>query len=245
MISDLVDIGLIGGTGVGSRLAEAGGQSVLVPTPFGPMRGRLQQRNDYRAVVVARHSAGHKTPPHGVNYRAIAWGLRHLGVKGVFSTAAVGSLRTEWGPGTLAACDDLIDMTFRNLTMYERGVRHVDVSSPFPAHGALLAALREAGEEPRTATYLGANGPRYETPTEIKMMQSWGGDVVGMTASSEAIAMAEAGVPYACLAVVTNLGCGLATGDLNHEEVVNVMENRGDLIVRLLDEAARGWLALV
>ena len=208
------------------------------------MRGLIQSRNGYRAVVVARHSTGHKTPPHGVNYRGIAWALKSLGVRGICSTAAVGSLRTEWGPGTLAVCDDMIDMTYRNLTLFERGVKHVDVSSPFPAHPSLVAAVSALTEgEVRRATYLGANGPRYETPSEIRMMQNWGGDVVGMTASSEAIAMAEAGVPYGCLAVVTNLGCGLEAGDLNHEDVVNVMESKGDLIVRILDEAARVQLA--
>ncbi|MBX3096729.1 MAG: MTAP family purine nucleoside phosphorylase [Fimbriimonadaceae bacterium] len=238
-----IKIGLIGGTGVGSRLQSMGGQSLLVPTPYGPMRGLIQSRSGYRAVVVARHSTGHKTPPHDVNYRAIAWGLKSLGVRGVFSTAAVGSLRTDWGPGTLAVCNDMIDMTYRNLTMFERGVKHVDVSSPFPAHPSLAASVAKCtGGEVRFGTYLGSNGPRYETPSEIRMMQSWGGDVVGMTASSEAIAMAETGVPYACLAVVTNLGCGLAGGDLNHEEVVDIMDQQGDLIVRILDEAARTQL---
>jgi purine nucleoside phosphorylase len=52
-----------------------------------------------------------------------------------------------------------------------------------------------------------------------------------MTASSEAIVMKEAGVPYGCLGVVTNLGCGLASGSLDHSEVVDVMKTKGQAVV--------------
>ncbi|MER3496125.1 MAG: 5'-methylthioadenosine phosphorylase, partial [Armatimonadota bacterium] len=70
-----------------------------------------------------------------------------------------------------------------------------------------------------SGTYLNLNGPRYETPAEVRLFGQWGADVVGMTAGSEAILMKEAGVPYACVAVVTNLGTGLSSTPLSHKEV--------------------------
>jgi len=84
------------------------------------------------------------------------------------------------------------------------------------------------------------DGPRYETPGEIEMLRKLGGDIVGMTAATEAIAFRELGVPYACLAVVTNHAAGMGAAELGHEEVVEVMESAGEKAVRLFLEAARG-----
>ncbi|HCM73268.1 MAG TPA: S-methyl-5'-thioadenosine phosphorylase, partial [Armatimonadetes bacterium] len=110
------DAALIGGTGIGEILRAHPGRAVMVPTPFGPMRGWLQDRQGQRVIVVARHAAGHKTPPHGIGYRAMAEGLRLMGVRRCLATAAVGSLRVDWAPGTLAVVTDFIDATGRQVT---------------------------------------------------------------------------------------------------------------------------------
>jgi 5'-methylthioadenosine phosphorylase len=89
-----------------------------------------------------------------------------------------------------------------------------------------------------SAVYVGYDGPRYETPAEVKALGQLGGDVVGMTASTEAVLMREAGVDYGCLAIVTNLGSGLASEHLSHDEVVNVMESLGGQIAEALLSAA-------
>jgi 5'-methylthioadenosine phosphorylase len=227
-----VDVALIGGTGVGERLAALGGQALFVPTPFGTVRGRFVDHDGLRIVLVSRHSAGHKTAPHNVNFEAIADGLRRLGVRGCLATAAVGSLRDDWCTGTFAACTDFIDATGRQTTLFDREVRHTDFSSPFPLHG-----LFEDSQSP--CVYAGMNGPRYETPFEVALLRKLGADVVGMTAANEAIAMREAGVPYGCLAIVTNLGCGISDRQLDHGEVGDAMRTHGDKIVAALLEAAR------
>jgi 5'-methylthioadenosine phosphorylase len=64
-------------------------------------------------------------------------------------------------------------------------------------------------------------------------------DVVGMTASSEAILMREAEVDYACLAIVTNLASGISATPLDHQEVVDEMLRSGERAVNLLLAAAR------
>ncbi|RYG71773.1 S-methyl-5'-thioadenosine phosphorylase, partial [bacterium] len=82
--------------------------------------------------------------------------------------------------------------------------------------------------------YLNLNGPRYETPREVRTFGTFGADVVGMTAGTEAVVMRETGVPYALVAVVTNLGTGLSATDLHHGEVEDVMKARGGDVVNLL-----------
>jgi 5'-methylthioadenosine phosphorylase len=174
-----------------------------------------------------------------INYRAIAAGLRSLGVQRCFSSAAVGSLNVQKGPGTVGICTDMIDLTARNLTLFDKEVKHTDMGEPFPLSQTLSrvcsAHVLETWED---VTYVGANGPRYEAPAEIRAMRILGGDVVGMTATSEAILCREAGVPYACLAVVTNLGCGLSKEELRHGEVTDVMKKMGGAVTEILLEAA-------
>ncbi len=236
-----VDVGIIGGTGIGDRLASLGGTVTHVPTPYGMMRGMVLEQNGVRFFLVRRHSAGHKTPPHQVNYKAFAAGLQALGARRCFASAAVGSLRPDWVPGTFVVCSDFLDLTFRNLTMFERVVEHRDFTDPTSPSGN--RALVEAGEhlgieiEPK-GIYLGLNGPRYETPHEIQMLKNIG-DVVGMTASSEAICMREVGIDYSCLAVVTNLAAGISETPLHHGEVVEVMQTRGEKAVQLFLHAAQ------
>lgn len=234
-------VGIIGGTGIGPRLQALGGSPVVVPTEYGPFRARLIQREYCELVLVQRHSAGHKTPPHRINFRAIAKGLQTLGVVGCYATAAVGGLKAHQRPGDMVLLDDFIDLTFRRLTMWDRLVHHADFSTPFSAK--MRAAMLESAQAldltlVDSGTYVGGDGPRYESPAEVATYAQLGGDVVGMTASTEAILLGELKIPYCCLAVITNLGTGISETPLNHQEVVDAMEVAGPAAVKLLLEAA-------
>lgn len=234
-----IEAAIIGGTGVGERLGAMGGRPFHVPTAAGILRGRVIEVEGRGVLLLRRHSAGHKVPPHLVNYKAMALALKQLQVRACFSTAAVGSLRPHWGPGTLVVPHDFLDLTARNQTLYDREVVHVDFSDPLPAGHQILAAAKDVGlpVEDR-GIYVCGNGPRYESPHEIDLYGKVG-DVVGMTASTEAILMHEAGVPYGCLAVVTNLACGIADQPLSHEEVVDEMGRSGEKAVRILLRAVQ------
>ncbi|MER3559496.1 MAG: S-methyl-5'-thioadenosine phosphorylase, partial [Armatimonadota bacterium] len=84
-----------------------------------------------------------------------------------------------------------------------------------------------------TGVYVCAPGPRYETPAEIRMFRMLGGDVIGMTVVPEAILFREAGIHYASVSVVTNLGTGLSQSPLSHEEVTEVMRSVTETLARL------------
>ena len=235
------DIGIIGGTGIGSRLAELGGVPWHVPTSEGILRGRMLEHDGKRLFLMQRHSAGHKVPPHRVNYKAMALGLKAMGAKYCLATAAVGSLRPEWGAGTLGICSEFVDLSSRNITLFDRAVSHTDFSHPMgdKTRNALLSAARKhrPGFQ-ESVNYVCLNGPRYEAPAEIQYVRKIGGDVVGMTAATEAIAVGEAGVDYGCIAIITNLAAGISETKLNHLEVVDEMERSGETAVKILLAAA-------
>ena len=57
---------------------------------------------------------------------------------------------------------------------------------------------------------------------------------LGMTAASEAIAMREAGIDYACLSVITNFAAGISATPLAHGEVAEQMDKSGEAAIKVL-----------
>jgi 5'-methylthioadenosine phosphorylase len=141
----------------------------------------------------------------------------------------------------MVACSDFTDPSGRNLTLFSDAVQHTDFGQPFSARviRAFVSSGREMGVTVQpSGTYINSNGPRYETPNEIRLLEHVG-DIVGMTAASEAIVMREAGIEYGCLAVVSNLAAGLADVELSHADVVRQMKESGATALNVLLGAAK------
>src|SRR4028119_2294357 len=116
------DVGVIGGTGLYSLMADA--TEVPVDTPWGPpsdplLLGEIAGRS---VAFVPRHGRDHRHAPHQANYRANLWALRAVGVRQVLAPCAVGSLRPQLGPGSLVLLDQVVDRTAgRQHTFYSDG----------------------------------------------------------------------------------------------------------------------------
>jgi 5'-methylthioadenosine phosphorylase len=176
-----------------------------------------------------------------VIFLAMAQGIKQMDIRFCLASAAVGSLRIDWPTGTMVTCSDFSDPSARDLTLFSDEVRHTDFREPFSprVREAIIASGKCIGHLVHPlGIYINSNGPRYETPNEIKLLRNVG-DVVGMTAASEAIVMREAGVEYGCLAVVSNLAAGLEDVPLSHEDVVRKMKDSGSIVLNILLEAAK------
>lgn len=225
---------IIGGTGVGELLLAKGTRAIHIPTKYGLVRARELGGN---VLVLARHGAGHKLPPSSVNYTAMSEALRLLRIEYCYSTAAVGSLDSAMPVGTLCVCSDLLDVSGRGSVRFETVVEHCDMTHPFDlsARSKLIESAMSAGIDiSEEGVYVCVNGPRYETPAEIQAIRTLGGQLIGMTAGSEAVVMREAGIKYACLAIVTNFAAGLQESPLSHDEVVAEMKVSGDKALKVL-----------
>jgi len=86
------------------------------------------------------------------------------------------------------------------------------------------------------ATYVCTEGPRFETPAEINMFSKFG-EVVGMTGVPEVVMAHEAGMCYASLCIVTNWAAGLSSQKLSPEEVMEIMKEKGEVVLTLLLES--------
>lgn len=217
-------------------------------TPYGtvePVVGNLANRE---LVFMSRHGRDHATPPHLVNYRANIWALRKLGVQKIIATAAVGSLSPSFRLGELVLLDQFLDFTkSRPQTFYEggkQGVLHVDMTEPYCS--AVRQVIMDASEHlgfavKNGACYVCTEGPRFETPAEIRMFQRLGADLVGMTSVPEVVLARELGMCYASIGMVTNEAAGIATHPLTHAEVTESMKIPGVKVAQLIQETFELW----
>ncbi|MFQ6075423.1 MAG: S-methyl-5'-thioinosine phosphorylase, partial [Candidatus Bathyarchaeia archaeon] len=198
---------IIGGTGLESLLPE--GTKTRVGTPYGPTPPITLARIGGREVAfLPRHGERHTHAPHRINYRANIWALHTLGVERVLATSAVGGINVEYSPGDLVIPDDFIDFTkHRALTFYDEApVTHIDMTEAYCPE--LRRILIEAAKERRAGVwergvYACTEGPRFETPAEIRMLRALGCDVVGMTGFPEVVLAREVETCYATLCYVS------------------------------------------
>jgi 5'-methylthioadenosine phosphorylase len=238
-------LAIIGGTGVYGLASAAVGDPKPVETTYGPTVVSPAELSGHEVFFLARHGPDHAIPPHRINYRANIAAIRDLGCTAVIATNAVGSLRRDIPPASFIVPDQFIDFTkVRPLSFFdgdsEHGVKHVDMTEPYcpNVRGWLLAAAAEVGERCADGgTYLCAEGPRFETPAEIRMFAAWGADVVGMTGVPEVVLAREAGLCYASLCLVTNFAAGISTTPLSHQEVTELMDGRIEDVNELLAAA--------
>jgi 5'-methylthioadenosine phosphorylase len=236
-------VAIIGGTGVYESGFLAGVTDITVQTPYG---AAVAQQGVYtgpsgrqlEVAFLARHGAGHSVPPHRINYRANIWGLAELGVERIVGTAAVGGLRDDLPPGHCVLVDSFLDFTRgRAGTFFEgdfgpaggpTGVAHTDMTEPYcgEMRGLLRRAAESSGIEVASGgCYVCTDGPRFESPAEIRMFRMLGADVVGMTNVPEVVLARELGMCYALVAMVTNYAAGMTANRLTHAEVVETMAN--------------------
>jgi len=243
---EMIKIGIIGGTGVYDPKILTGVSEENVKTEYGTIRVKVGEYKSKPVAFLARHGQDHAVPPHRINYRGNIMALKRLGVERIVATGAVGSLNLEMRPGEAVLVDQFIDFTKNRVQTFfddgEKGVLHVDMTGPYcldlrktiiNAAQTLAMPLKSSG------TYVCTEGPRFETPAEIKMYSAMGGDLVGMTSVPEVILAKEAEICYATIALVTNYAAGISPTPLTHAEVMEAMrsnqENLKSLIMRTIE----------
>ena len=202
-------IGIIGGSGL-YNLPIGEKEEVEVKTPFGAasdrlVKGKLEGKE---VVFLARHGRGHTVNPSEINYRANIFAMKKIGVNRIISLRAVGSLKGELRPKDIVIPDQLIDRTRgRASTFFEGGiVAHVGFADPFckGLSKILFEVSKEKYESHMGGTYVCMEGPMFSTRAESRLYQSWGADIIGMTALPEAKLAREAEICYGAVSTVTD-----------------------------------------
>jgi len=234
-------LGVIGGSGIYDIPGVEISESAKMTTPFGEPSDiyRIGKFEGAEVAFLPRHGSMHHIQPHKINYRANIWGFRELGVKRILSIGASGGISSTLKPGSIAAPDQIIDMTSgRDSTFYDEDeVVHIDFTEPFcpDLREHIFAAAETAGIKIiRQGTYICVNGPRLETASEIRAFLMLGADMVGMTGMPEAVLARELEICFAGISVITNYAAGISSEKLTAREVVESMRGATEKINGLL-----------
>lgn len=162
-----------------------------------------------------------------------------LGVRIVVLTNAAGGVRRTLGPGDLVLLDDHVNWMFTSPLfgpVRAGEERFPDMSEPYDRvlRRLALEAASEMGERVEEGTYAAVLGPQYETPSEVRLLECLGVDVVGMSTVPEVLIARALGLRCLAFSVVTNEAAGIGRGPLRHDEVVERGRVGGERLARVI-----------
>lgn len=152
--------------------------------------------------------------------------LKLLGVEKLIVTNAAGGVNTNFKPGDLMIINDHINFSGTNpligANLKEFGPRFPDMSSAYCKELIDTAkdVAKHLGIELKEGVYFMMTGPSYETPAEIRMIRTLGGDAVGMSTVPEVIVANHSGMKVLGISCITNMAAGILEVPLSHEEVI-------------------------
>jgi purine-nucleoside phosphorylase len=164
-----------------------------------------------------------------------------LGVKILVVTNAAGGINPQYNPGDLMIIEDHINFLGVSplIGIQENGgIKFLDMTQAYSTR--LREKLDNAAERAaiglRRGVYLATLGPNYETPAEVKAFAWIGADVVGMSTVLEVIVARYHNIEVAGLSCITNMGAGISSKKLTHEEVLATGKATEDKLIKLLTE---------
>lgn len=165
--------------------------------------------------------------------------LVHLGCRTLVITNSAGGIGRGYTPGDLVLIRDHVNLTGRNPLIGDNddrlGPRFPDMSNAYDRElrGLALRVAQDEGIPLHEGVYTWMVGPSYETPAEIHMARTVGGDLAGMSTVPEVIAAVHMGARVLGISCVTNMAAGMQE-TLSHAEVKATAERVKGRFVRLL-----------
>lgn len=169
-------------------------------------------------VVLRRHGVDQFVPAHRIDHGRNIEVLSELGCGRILALGSTGSLRTDWPAGTMVAPDDFFAPSV-TPTFHEGVDGHSLPGFDAPWRRRVVDAWTAAVDTGLVdgGVYAQTRGPRFESPAEIRYLAAWA-DLVGMTLVHELVLAREAGLAYAAICTIDNLGNGLGEVDLTMED---------------------------
>ncbi|HAQ60154.1 MAG TPA: purine-nucleoside phosphorylase [Microbacterium sp.] len=193
----------------------------------GTLRSVRTPQGRHVLVIGART---HYYEGHGV--RRVVHSVRTAAAAGariMVLTNGAGGIRETWAPGQPVLLSDHINLTADSPL---EGATFIDLTDLYSRR--LRDIARTVDPTLDEGVYCQFRGPHYETPAEVQMAKTIGGDIVGMSTALEAIAARQAGMEVLGFSLITNLAAGIQKAPLSHEEVIAAGRNAEPVISSLL-----------
>ncbi len=179
-------------------------------TPFGKSQEVFLVSGETPFYLLPRYGVGlGKTAPRKINDLANMYALKDLGAKHVLAWGPCGAVTHNIAVGDLVIPDDVIDYTYlRHKTYFEDSplgfLRQFPVFCPSLRRivGDVLADMKLVYHG--SGTIAVSEGPRLETPAEVRMLASIGAETVTHTFVPEVFLAKELQMCYAAVTYVVN-----------------------------------------
>ena len=151
--------------------------------------------------------------------------LAMLGIEVLLLTNSAGGLDPQMKPGDLMVIEDHINLMGDNPLMGPNiknlGPRFPDMTEAYDKEltETMVNVLTQQKTRFWKGVYCGVSGPTYETPAEVRFLQTIGGQAVGMSTVPESIAANHLGLRVCAVSCITNPAAGIHTTKLTHDEV--------------------------
>lgn len=243
------EIALVLGSGLGP-LADALEEPVVIPYGDIPNfkastapghSGRMLIGRLHGKVVMCMQGRLHYY--EGYTMQEITYPVRVMsafGVKTLILTNACGGLDPTFVPGDLMIITDHINFMGNNPLIGPNedrfGTRFPDMTRTYTRE--LIQIAKECAQSLdvplREGVYISYSGPSFETPAEIRMMQGFGGNAVGMSTVPEAIVASHCGMKLMAISCITNLAAGILDVPLSGDEVIEAANKASKNFIALL-----------
>ena len=166
-----------------------------------------------------------------------------LGAKVLFLTNAAGGVNKNYKAGDFMLMTDHIMTFFPNpligANMDELGPRFPDMTEVYDKklREIILATAAKCETPVQQGVYMQLTGPTYETPAEVRLVATLGGDAVGMSTACEAAAAKHMGLRVCGISCITNMAAGISPEPLSHQEVFDTANRVAPLFRRLVKES--------
>jgi 5'-methylthioadenosine phosphorylase len=250
-------LAIIGGSQAYTLLRKrimSGEKIGTINTPFGTSQPVWQLNlQGQKVLFISRHGdERYSIAAPWVNYRANIWALKELGTQAIISWSGPGAIDKSIPIGSFVVPDDVIDETKNRPTSFFEGtglgfIRQNPVFCP-NLRALVRKAIENLGLECRFGgVYVCTEGPRLETPAEIRKYALIGAHLVGMTLCPEVFLAKELEMCYAAICYVTNYAEGirersfepgvLFEGLIDKNEALAV-ENAVSMFPRIIEQVA-------
>jgi purine-nucleoside phosphorylase len=222
---DVHDVAIVLGSGWSPAVAALGSPSAVLPQaelPGFTPPSAVGHTGELLSVPIGEHRVlvlvGRVHAYEGHDLQHVVHPVRAAcaaGARIIVLTNAAGGLRIDMEVGQPVLISDHLNLTARSPLV---GAQFVDMTDAYAPRLRQLA--RESDPGLAEGVYAGLPGPHYETPAEIRMLQTLGADLVGMSTVHETIAARAAGAEVLGISLVTNLAAGITGEPLSHAEVL-------------------------
>ncbi|MCY3779495.1 MAG: purine-nucleoside phosphorylase [Chloroflexi bacterium] len=254
-------IGLVLGSGLGG-LADSLGRRVVIPyadIPGWPLstaqghKGNLVVGELEGQVVAAQQGRAHFY--EGYSMQQVTFPIRvmkELGIHSVILTNAAGGINPNYKVGDVMLLEDHINLpgiVGANPLMGpnddEMGERFVGLAQAYDLRlrQSALETAREHNIPLHSGVYTCQSGPAFETPAEIRMIRTLGGDAIGMSTAHEVMVARHASLRVMACSGITNIAIDAVDSgsETNSQEVLDAAEIIVPRLITILKGVLRNF----